>query len=246
MWGHIKSIIFLPLIVLLSACESSYVTWYSAGPIQVLGDESELWLFLEFDRLVHREEKLYDAPGTYPVGHFQEILVFNQAGLKDRIRIGSQDNIDGVTFHPNITNIFRYDSDFYLYYGRSRDREESLFKWSKVAKRFLLLSVNDASVVFKEFPSSGDYGEIEEGLNKLSVMYGWNTQYADRGISDNRFSWNGNNFIITLLDKDHTFEIKIDNDIEPIVLTIDKKMEFIDHKMFKQLSREEAGHLKNK
>lgn len=69
--------IFLLIMALLASCSDSYVTWYSAGPIQVIGDKSEVWIFLEFDRQVAKNSSSYDYPNTYPVGHFQEILVLN-------------------------------------------------------------------------------------------------------------------------------------------------------------------------
>lgn len=229
---------------LLAGCSDSYVTWNSAGPIQVIGNKSEVWIFLEFDRQVAKNSSAYDYPTTYPVGHFQEILVLDKEGLKQKIKIKRKSSMDGVSFHPNNISIFRYADSFYIYAFSSMHFRESFFKWDDSLKRFVLLPVGESLNFLESIPSNATFEQKIQLIEELSEKSGWKALYKDRGIGDNNFRWNEKEFVISLSEDDHSFEVKIDYDGDPIILKYEKEITQIDTKGFKALSREEYGHRK--
>lgn len=150
--------------------------------------------------------------------------------------------MDGVTFHPNNTSIFRYDNSFYLYSSPSMYYNESLFKWDDNIKRFVLLPDEDAFIVLKEFPSKETFWETIRGIEKMSEKYGWKVLYTDKSIGDDSFLWNKKKIVISLVENNSFFEIEIDSGDDSIVLKYEKEIKQIDRKMFKELSREEMGY----
>lgn len=237
---------FLVAMLLLTSCDAKYTAWYSAGPIQIIGNKAEIWLFLEFDRQVKKEGHYYDVPNTYPIGHFQEVLIVDNGGLRERTQVTRLNNLDGVTFHPNNARIFRYDNALYLYSFPSMYYEESFFKWDDNIKRFVLLPAKNASVILKELPSRETFGSVVEGIKKISEKYDWKILYTDSKAGNDTFIWNGKKYALSFSEGDYDFELKIENSGDPIILAYKKEAKQISHDMFEKLSREERGYPKHK
>ncbi len=234
-------------------CTEKFCSWYSNGPIQVIGGNDQLWLFIEIDRMVGRSYKTYDAPSVYPVGHIQDILVISKSGeISRKIRVNTVDNRDGATFHPNNSHVFiGGNQEIYLYEFASSDNQGSLFLWKESIKRFVLSTNEDGQKYLKgihaEFFNLNAWDQTRQ-LDLVSKKNGWGPVYADTSIRDDKFTWNGIAFKISCVgekDKDY-FEIKIESDKPmkdfPIVLRYDRDKKFFDYNGYKNLSDEEYGH----
>lgn len=156
----------IPLLVLvtLSSCSSEarrYHVWFTPGQIQALGNENELWIFLEIDKMAYRPNVGYDTPKIIPIGHFQEVVVLQRDGSRSRFRV-SIDN--GVTFHPNISLIFRAKGQLYLYMGESMFFKTSLFVWKR--DHFELLSLETGDKFLDQYFSKDRKISLDE-LKKL-------------------------------------------------------------------------------
>ncbi len=156
----------IPLLVLvtLSSCSSEarrYHVWFTPGQIQALGNENELWIFLEIDKMAYRPNVRYDTPKIIPIGHFQEVVVLQRDGSRSRFRV-SIDN--GVTFHPNISLIFRAKGQLYLYMGESMFFKTSLFVWKR--DHFELLSLETGDKFLDQYFSKDRKISLDE-LKKL-------------------------------------------------------------------------------
>jgi len=200
----------LVLLMLTGCSEETFFAYYSPGPIQAIGNAEELWVILEIDRQVARSHRAYDAPGIYPVGHYQELLILDADGLKERIRVKTQNNVDGVTFHPNISIIFADGNTMFLCSGESKNYQESLFRWNDEQKRFVLLPLSENNEIFGKRVTSASWGEREQEMDALSAKTGWSLHYSDRVVGDNHFSWNGIDFAISVAGGEEMFEITID------------------------------------
>jgi hypothetical protein len=156
----------IPLLVLvtLSSCSSTdgrYHVWFTPGHIQALGNENELWIFLEIDKMAHRPNVAYDTPKAIPIGHFQEVVVLQRDGSKNHFKV-SIDN--GVTFHPNLSLIFRAKDQFYLYDGESMFFKSSLFKWDE--SHFELLALETGNRFLDQYFSKDRKISLDE-LKKM-------------------------------------------------------------------------------
>lgn len=230
----------------MASCRNEYTTWYSTGPIQVIGSNSEVWLFLEFDRIVSTGRRGYDYPTAYPIGHFQDVLVIDRNGLKNKMRIADIDNTNGVTFHPNITRIFRLNDNFYLYSGPSMLYQESLFEWNESQERFSLLEIQEASAVLNELPSRYTVRDSFDAVDSESEASGWDVLYRDSAIAEGKFTWNGVEFYIAAISTEHQINVEIRNSENlSLMLEYERAFEKITKEMFENLPRAIGGHPKD-
>ena len=242
------------ITLVLTGCNESYYARYTAGPIQAIGNKEQLWLFLEMDRLVTRNSSVYDAPSTYPAGHFQEILILDSKGLQEQIKVLPENNVDGVTFHPNNTIIFSDKKKIYIYSIESMDFKDSLFRWDAAEKRFLLLpyDIGNEMLNLGSPSSSTPLGDIIKAVKSRSQVDGWDFYYSDTKMSDTKiggdqFSWNGIEFTVSVKNEEEYFEIKIDVQPKgsgyPILLKYNREPKLLDSTEYES-RREEYGHPK--
>lgn len=242
------SALTITLLILCLGCSQQYMYWYSNGPCQVLGNDTELWIFMEFDRIAAKKGLIYDAPSVYPVGHFQEVVILNKDGMKRRIEIKTKNNKDGVTFHPNNAIIFFHQEDIYLYKLESMYYIESLFKWHKDKGFFKLMTIKEGDAFLKHNISNSSFYERIQEIKHISEKYGWKIYYKSRQMGDDTFSWENKNISISDIGDDHFYGITIlsENPMNdfPIILKYEHKNVMINKREFKKLSREETGHPK--
>jgi hypothetical protein len=232
----------------LTNCSGAYSVRYAAGPIQIIGNQNEIWIFLELDRIVSQNKSFYDTPSSYPIGHFQELLILNQNGLRERVKIKGKEDKCGVTFHPNNSLIFNKNGIDYLYSFPSMYYQESLFKWNMESQSFDILSLQKGVSFLKKYFNFDSYNEKIYAMNKASVDNGWVPIYSDSNIGNDFFIWNNKSFTISVHDQDNFFDIVIKtrekSEGYPIVLRYKKESKTLTTKEVERLSREEKGHPK--
>ena len=246
----IYRVLFLIFIMcIISSCKEKIFVYYLPGPLQVLGNDKELYFFIDIDRIAKRGFSVSDAPTTYPIGHIQDILVINSSGLVKKIHV----NIDkekGVTFHPNIVAIFRYNKEFYIYSGESQSYIDSIFKWDKKEKRFTILPLKKSNALLKKFGISENlnFGERQNVVFNLSKKNGWDFYFSQTTMDEDNFKWNGIDFSIKAKINKDEFSIIIDCAKKrkgfPVILTYPIKPMEIDKKTFDAMSNVEYGHPK--
>ncbi len=105
------AVLFLSSIFALGCKDRVYLVNYEPGPIQVLGSDGAVWLFVEIDRMVARPYRAYDAPSRIPIGHWQEVIILTETGEITRTKVQRHGNTDGVTFNMRNSSIFRWRSN---------------------------------------------------------------------------------------------------------------------------------------
>lgn len=227
-------------MILIAACGGGYFSWYAVGPVQVVGDSSEIWLFLEFDRQVSKSGYVYDAPNTYPVGHFQEVWIFERGGEVRRFDVGKDADVAGVTFHPNNTRIFVHNNELYLYAFGSMDYKGSLFKWSYKSNQFELLPYQE--IYFDSINNNDSYGVIIEALDSLTLGSGWDLIYTHTSIVGSAFKWNESDVEIKVIEDGEYFVLDMVGPFETVSAKYRKDSRQINQREFIQLPQEAKGH----
>ena len=168
----------------------THTSYFTTGPIQVIGNKNELWMFLEFPRIVHhpRSSCSWDVPSVYPEGHFQEVLVFDRKGLKNRTRV-SVDN--GVSFHPNLSDIYIDHNRIYLHKGPSMNYKRSIFKWRD--NHFQLLPFAVSEQYFERMGmkenNKESFRKAFTAFDELTVRSGWENIFESTYAVDSAFEW---------------------------------------------------------
>jgi len=248
MIGISKIIGVILFTAVLVGCKKKYIVYYSPGPVQVIANNEKLYMFLEIDRLVLKGSKTYDAPRKSSVGHQQEIIIFDANGLVDRIKLQPAGNVEGVTFHPNISSVFFRKDKFYILSSESLNYKDSVFEWDNIGGRFNILSIEEGKKILPFSVAEIKRSERDRQIDSLSHEYGWKLLIKDSSIDSKTFKWNDLEFSTTVMDKNQFFEILIDVDSDinrsTVVLSYDKNIVELNAKEFKDLPRPEGGHSK--
>ena len=161
-----------------------YETWQSIGPVQVLGGPDEVWVFAERSITVRLPGRLVEAP-VRTAGHDQEVVVFDGAGEKLRIKIPGT----GPTFHPNLGRILRRADDFYLVHEESLNYYASVFRWSK--DHFDLLPLPESEKWLKETGlAEARSEEVHDRFDRITKESGWKHLYHSQSLYNTEpFTW---------------------------------------------------------
>lgn len=234
---------------LLASCKPrTYRAYNTFGPIQAIGSQEKLYVFLEIDRIVSSGKTYYDAPGAYPVGHKQELLIFDQNGLSERIPIKTNNNVDGVSFHPNLMTLFAYDEKIFGFSGESYGHKDSVFLWDSEKSKFVLLTFEEGQALLNKFSVNGSVPSRADMLRKVSLNSGWNFHYENSSLEKEELKWNENLIHISTSINGENLEVLISkgdatsNPAKTLSYPIHRKT--IDAKQFDGLSREDHGHPK--
>ncbi|MGD9040181.1 MAG: hypothetical protein PVH82_11145 [Desulfobacteraceae bacterium] len=241
-------LIILFAFVALSICarpSGPYKSYFTPGPVQAIGNKNRLWIFLEFPRVVHHPKSScsWDAPSVYPEGHFQEVLIFNRTGLLKRSRVSLE---SGVTFHPNISEIFAGHDGMYLRKGQSASYRRSIFRWK--TDHFELLPFSASEQIFLSLGisenSRENYPKASNAFEALTVKNGWEKVFSETYAVESNFVWQG--FKVSIDEMESTkdyFELAISfssrrKRVEPILLRYDREYE--EYKKRKKRTRQQA------
>ena len=237
------------IMVFATSCNERIFIYYHPGPFQVLGNDKELYFFLDINRIAKRGYSVSDAPTTYPVGHIQDILVINKDGLLKKIHVNI-DQAKGITFHPNNTRIFRYDNQLYVYSGEAQTSYDSIFKWNEQKQQFIILPLKKTNALLQKFgiSKSLNFGERQDVVFDLSKKSGWDFYFSQTAMNDDNFKWNGLDISVKVKYNKDDFNIIIDSKKKrkgfPIILSYPVKPMTIDKKTFDAMSNFEYGHPK--
>ena len=222
----------------------SYESQFAFGPYQVLGNNDELWLFLDFPRMVKRPGSFWDTPRVIPIGRFQEVVVLDDNGLKKRIRVSMK---NGVTFHSNISHIFVYNENIFLHMGESMFSLNSIFRWDK--DHFELLPFQKLEELVPGFKNMKSY-KIDQQLDQYTNRYGWKYIYDTNSI-ESFIKWKKWQITIDAFYKGNDMEVTIIMTSQrkknnPIILSYEKDYKIFNRKEYKKLMSEkhQEGHEK--
>jgi len=253
-----KQLLFLAIFVIfITGCDEKIFVYYYPGSFQAIGDKNKLYIFLQIDRIVKRGYSVSDAPTKYRCGHRQLIIVVDrQKGFLETIELHkSENNKDGVTFHPNISFIFRYNNNFYILKGGSKNYYRSLFKWNIKDKRFILLPRDNGNKILKliGIKENDTYGDVEDKLKSCSLKEGWNFYHSKIQIEDestltdkDKLKWENLELTVSMIKRKNDFDLKIQsnriND-DVLILNFAYKSKIIDKNIYDSYEIE-SGHAK--
>ncbi|HWQ92238.1 MAG TPA: hypothetical protein VN673_11245 [Clostridia bacterium] len=226
--------------------DHAYIVDYEPGPIQVIGFDREVWLFVEVDRMVERPYGACDAPSRIPVGHWQEVIAIKETGEVTRTKVRRHDNSDGVTFNKNISSILRLGDRIMLYKSESAQRAPTVYEWT--GQEFLRLS-REANARFLIENGLEGYKSAMTQLDNWSQSGGWRVIHSELSVRDDSYSWGKLtiNQHVRFDQGDYRIEIVATNvAMDPIVIEVSGKPEKISASQYKELSREDYGYLKGK
>lgn len=246
----IHQVLFLIFIMcIMSSCKEKIFVYYLPGPLQVLGNDKELYFFIDINKIAKRGYSVSDAPTTYPIGHIQEILVLNSSGLVKKIYVDI-DKEKGVSFHPNNVAIFNDNNQFYVYSGEAQTSYDSIFKWNEKEKRFVILPLKESNAFLKKLgiSESLNFGERQDVVFNLSKKSGWDFYFSQTTMDEDNFKWNGIDLSLKVKKNKDDFNIIIDCAEKrkgfPIILTYPIKPITVDKKTLDSMSNFEYGHPK--
>lgn len=234
----------LLFVVAVAAPLSSYSTWQSCGPIQIVGDDDELWCFVQINRIVHRPGMFVSAPNI-TMGHTQSVLVVSTTGERRRIEVSIP---NGVSFHPNSSRIVRLEDAFYLFQDFSLTTHRSAFRWK--TDHFELLPFAESERLFQAV--FANHPEQKRHLiGEIQSVDGWTNSFASSGLwpwSDSTFDWNSRRFKLTHFEKEGTESVFAREIAEPTwnveLAAFQKTVRTLTHDGYEELSNrpQQQGH----
>ena len=249
-------IVFAGLTLIVSGCYT-YPTWNSPNSYQAIGNDEQLLIFLQFNKIARHPSLgilTYDVPKVYSVSHSQDVLIFKKHALLKHFKIHSKDNSAGPTFASYSSLIFGEEDAIYLYDSESMNYLGSLFIWENDYFKLLPITESDNFFIQHKINTAKMRGyQIEESLKKLSKKNGWNiyTKSNSNYINESYFVWNGVRYYMKVFtkkeDKDH-FWINIDTTPEqkgfPILLKYSRDFKVLTQEEYDNLPRSNSGHRK--
>jgi hypothetical protein len=227
-----------------------YLSWirhphmkrYGVGPIQVLGGPDEIWVFMERNILAARTGW---SDYYLRIACDQEVIIFRASGEKKRISIP-----DGkeVTFHENMSRVFRHNNDLYLLRGASGGWHGSLFKWEN--DHFELMPLESYYDFVKANGLDENIAQFDPGLDRLTEQGGWTHLCGDVDwiMAPFTFTWNGQEFEIEDErqpgdTKVHIRSLGLERQWEEVLLQFDPTPIEITRDEYERLwNSEEPGH----
>jgi hypothetical protein len=99
--------------------------WEAVGPVQVLTDGEETWVFYQFDTWKRRPGLLVSAPNVV-IGWRQGVVMIGD-GAAQVDPLGGK---EGSPFHPNLSYIFHRDGHFYMHTSLGSGRRYAMDRWT--------------------------------------------------------------------------------------------------------------------
>jgi hypothetical protein len=188
--GHIVwigvSLVFILIVVRPWRLFGSYHVYYDFGPLQVVGGEDEMWMFLQLDRNVRRPWH-FEHKGI-AISGLQEVFVFTRQGdLARRTGLATKEH----TLHPNVSRVFRKSDGFFICSVRGTPPSPIIHRWQE--KRFRALSLEQTEQLLRGSGISRvPHHEVHAFLDGLTRESGWRHLHADYArIPDVQFDWDG-------------------------------------------------------
>lgn len=132
--------------------------------VQVLANDDELWCFIEISQIGYPANG--SSSGFSMLGHTQWVVIVSASGERRRIAVPEP---NGVTFHPNLSHIFRHEDQFCLFTNLYKTRR--VYRWDN--NQFVRLGPSDSEAILKQhsldkrFPIEFDRVDLENGWKKL-------------------------------------------------------------------------------
>jgi hypothetical protein len=99
--------------------------WETVGPVQVLTDGRDTWVFFQFDRWKHRPGLLVSALNIV-FGHRQGVLQLSSTSARTYWLA----NGDGPSFSPRLSCIFHHEGHFFLMAYDGPNQTNAIYQWS--------------------------------------------------------------------------------------------------------------------
>lgn len=227
---------------------TEYKARYWIGPYCAFSKGDEIWLFLEFPYIVQRGGRSYDAPRTIPVGHKQELIVFDEKGIIERREIIGWAGQSGPTFNENISNIFPHREKLVLFSGPSSEKLASLFIWSH--DLFVLTSLEESSR-FTENELGGVPYISKEKYSSFFEGSSWRFLARGNWFNDESVDWMdmGITFSLNLSENLDFIEIRLcrtedENEVNLFMIPFNSEVHSISLEEYKNLPGTDYGHFK--
>jgi len=239
---HRRVLLGLALLVLAgllyrwhSFAHERYLSEHILGPIQVVGNERELWVFLQVDRQVIRPSR-YEHRALV-MGNSQEVVKFSLLGLSERVKVATE---NGPVFHPNLARVFVAQNAVCILMGPSRDSGVSLGVWEGDHFQVVPDEERDALLTKNGLSHSLTWASMDRLLDRATEQNGWQHLYAsDWAAYEHTFLWNGMRVRVEGMDVADGLSVRVSCDqlpgFQPATLAWPKSRT--------QLSREEYGML---
>jgi hypothetical protein len=223
--------------------------WHQVGPIQVLGGPEEAWVFVEKELVAEPPGWGWGEQRFLSLGCNQEVVVINSRGVQRRITIPEGKE---VTFHENISRIFRQEDGFYLLRGSSMGWHGSIFKWEENHFRLLPLHAYGDFLKAQGLEHS-NVPEFDPAIGRLTEKNNWKHLLAERLwiLAPFGFTWNGQRFEIIVRQEPTSTKLIIrslqpGNQWEAVLLEIDPSPKRITRQEYRKLwDSEEPGYRKS-
>lgn len=244
--------ILISLQLFICGCNTKYPSWNSPGSIQALGNEEELWIFLQFEKMVAHPSGgilTYDVPTVYSQTHFQDVLVIYKNKTKPRyFRIQPKDGTAGPFF--NLGYIFGIGKRLYLFKSGSMGHHRSLFIWEN--DYFKLLTVKEYDDFFSKnnIKTNMNLPQTASKLMDTSRKNGWSIYIRERNIDGECFTWQGTTYVFKLFksDIDKLFSLQVFTQPQrkgfPLYFEYKRDYKVLTSEEFEKLPMPNYGHPK--
>ncbi len=247
--GKLPAIALAVVVVLLSRGVFGLLVWYKVvwkkiGPVQMLGTDRELSVFVEVRWLVRFPNPLA-SPRVMEVHSEQYWIHYDGKCWHTPLKVSSPAS---PTVHPNITRIVRHGDSFYACIGPRRDECGRAYRW--VGDRFVRLDERGAAELFQNIGldiRQERFVTFEDKIDRYTEKSGWTVLYRegrplaheDPVLSPWKFQWRGMWYFVVA--KEHAGIVTYsmvgpsDYDEEVELVTVDTRERRISNREYREL-----------
>lgn len=213
---------------------AEYREFSRLGSVQVLAGPKEMWIFFQVDHCVTRTCRLCSHPSR-TVGHFQQVLMIDDVGHVERVKIPLE---TGITFHPNLSTIYRVGDPVYLCEDESATFRRSLFQWS--GEKFELLPLAESESLLASLPKDEEGNRVD--WDRFFRESEWKQPVAESYLLDDvSFDWNNRRYTIEFMEGSATTraQLKCDSTKQEwatLICEVDNTFRAIDRREFQRLT----------
>lgn len=207
-WRRRVLVAFLLLAFCLFILPEPFRTFSTSlrwGGMQVLAGPDELWCFVQIDQCATTSAPLSPSGRPRERIHSQEVIVVSKSGEVRRIRVPRQ---DAVTFHRNVSTIFRHAGEFNLL--RDPHSRRALYRWEN--GRFKRLPRHQLDAIVRSY-ALHDFHYDVDGLDRVTESSRW-TRLPARYQADS-FEWDG--MVVEIRDRSrgHEATLELESGVDP-------------------------------
>lgn len=206
--------------LIFAGCEQVVYFNYPGGA-QIIGQENELYIFLQIQRQRASSYRFYDAPSTYVAGNIIKLLKIKSDGsltLED-LAVPQRFNLN-----PNLSHLFLYQNEIYFFasVGDRIGNNEIICVLNKNSLNITKIeNENLMKIINKD-----RFGMLYENINKFSQRQGAEVLLTYYWFQNKSFKWSNQqvSFYVPafkLTDEQFKIEVTVSPLLpKPIVITV--------------------------